>query len=299
MKSLDINLASLKPDNRYGFFHTIKILVLFILSLLSFSFFIEMKLFYLLFFSFLFLGVQAYKMTIVLHDCGHGFLFTKKSTNRFVGRWMGAVLGSRYENYTFTHWQHHLNYGTDQDPQGADYLGLAEAGPARFGFHILKPLLGLNLIKLGKFPQNKGQTKKERDSFFWPRLFVAQAIIALLATQFGKYPYLFFAYPLSAATFGLFFSQVRGFCEHIAPPGGASEQFVRTHDHFWFDKIFFYDLNFNFHVEHHEYPSIPSIHLEKIHKEIKHKYSTNHGFSKTIFSTITHRVFRLPEKRKT
>jgi hypothetical protein len=66
---------------------------------------------------------------------------------------------------------------------------------------------------------------------------------------------------LAAASFGLFFAQLRGFAEHAAMPGTSPIDHVRSHPPRLFDRILLYDLNFNLHREHHRHPAVPSCHL--------------------------------------
>jgi fatty acid desaturase len=96
-----------------------------------------------------------------------------------------------------------------------------------------------------------------------------QACIALVATGGGRYPWLVLAYPLSAATFGLFFSRTRAFCEHVAYGRAEGECFVRSHEPNPFDRLFFYTLNMNLHVEHHWFPQIPSRHLPRLREVLR------------------------------
>jgi fatty acid desaturase len=70
---------------------------------------------------------------------------------------------------------------------------------------------------------------------------------------------------VSAATFGLFFSQLRGIAEHAAEAGGAMAGNVRSHAPHWLDRLLLYDLNFNYHREHHLYPHLPSRDLATLH----------------------------------
>jgi fatty acid desaturase len=70
---------------------------------------------------------------------------------------------------------------------------------------------------------------------------------------------------VAAATFGLFFSQLRGFAEHAALPGTDPAGHVRSHRPHPLDRILLYDVNFNYHREHHCYPQVPSCRLPALH----------------------------------
>jgi fatty acid desaturase len=69
----------------------------------------------------------------------------------------------------------------------------------------------------------------------------------------------------SAATFGLFLSQLRGLVEHGALDDRTPGERVRSHSARMLERIFLYDLHFNYHSAHHRWPQCPSRHLPLIH----------------------------------
>jgi fatty acid desaturase len=72
----------------------------------------------------------------------------------------------------------------------------------------------------------------------------------------------------SAATFGLFLSQLRGIAEHGVGGQGAREAFVRSHATELLGSLLLYDVHFNFHEEHHRYPGVPSHQLPALSREL-------------------------------
>lgn len=214
-------------------------------------------------------GLLLYRLTIVMHDCGHGILFRSRSNNRWVGEFLGAVTGIDFNQFRQRHLEHHENYGNAVDPQGFQYIGIGSMSRAAFAWHICKPLLGTNLRNVfGEtylHPRNMiGMIRSGR------LLFVAPIQIGLLAliTGFGSHYWAALIPPMSAATFGLFLSQIRGIAEHGI--GDTSKQlgFVRSHEPRLLDKLLLYDLNFNLHDEHHRQPQIPSCHLPALHESM-------------------------------
>ncbi len=268
------------------------------------------------------LGASIYKLTIVLHDCSHFSLFAGKELNRKVGTICALLLGSDFETFRKAHWKHHKEYGNADDPQGRDYLGLQTSSRAHMLWHLVRPLFGYNLFKLASFqtasltekapspalPHAVGEraarashplSREGGGGLGWGLLpFAAMAAIqlalAFLATGFGQVWWLFPLYPVAAASFALFYSQTRGFCEHVAPVGHVGEAHVRSHLPNMFDKIFFYTLNFNYHVEHHYYPQIPSCHLPAIAAGLVQSGKT-YPQSRSILSTITTRLAQCPK----
>lgn len=237
----------------------------------------------------LLLGVYIYKLSIYLHECVHGTLFHSKRANAAFGWITGAMLGTHFKTFADRHWQHHRTAGRRSDPQGRDYLNVRGQNPAQVLWHLFRPLLGYNLFKVGEFQAAGQPTRKISASS--RRLHLAltafvQLIIGALTTGFGDELWLALLYPVSAVTVGLFLSQIRGFCEHLAPVSAESDVYFRTHKPRWFDKLCFYDMNFNFHVEHHRYPQIPACHLATVHSLIRGEYVDHEGESPSILSTL-------------
>lgn len=241
------------------------------------------------------LGAQIHKLTILMHDCSHNTLFSRRRWNQRIGRACALLLASDFRTFTRIHWQHHQEYGRPGDPQGRDYMGLQDASKVAVLWHLIRPLFGYNLFKIGDFQDPHAiSLGKERGlrarAVTLGGIALLQVLIALLATDFGRVWWLIFLYPVSAATMALFYSQTRGFCEHVAPSDAQSESFVRTHVPNLIDKIFFYDLNFNYHVEHHYYPGAPSCHLPAIHERIRDDWHTEYTISPSIFATLYKRL---------
>ena len=212
-------------------------------------------------------GLFLYRVTIVMHDCIHRTLFRSRRVNDRVGRMLGAVTGIDVQRFRAQHWKHHRSFGRAEDPQGFHYFGVWRLSRAQFAWHLLKPLFGANLryvlAESMLHPGNLRRTAWRGD----PLLFAAmQLALALVVTGGGRYLSLVLLPFVSAATFGLFFSQLRGLAEHgpsrSAPPAG----FVRSHAARTLERMFLYDLHFNYHSAHHRWPQVPSCHLPWIHE---------------------------------
>ena len=62
---------------------------------------------------------------------------------------------------------------------------------------------------------------------------------------------------VAAATFGLFLNQLRGIAEHgVRGTNEDEDGFFRSHPGDWLGWLFLYDVNFNFHEEHHRLPEL-------------------------------------------
>ncbi|HRO49503.1 MAG TPA: fatty acid desaturase [Hyphomicrobium sp.] len=203
-----------------------------------------------------FLGAQIYKITIIMHDCCHSSLFESRKTNWAVGVVSGFFVGTMFANFCKMHWKHHETYGEDEDPQGDDYLHLEDAPRSDIAWHLSRPLLGYNLRKLLSFDRAEATENSSRlritaqdKIIFIVGTVLVQLLILLAATGGLQVLWLALLYPLCAATFALFFSQVRGFVEHVALPGVSPKHHARTYLPNLLDRLFFYTLNFNYHIE--------------------------------------------------
>lgn len=99
-------------------------------------------------------------------------------------------------------------------------------------------------------------------------LAIVQIAVALLVTGAGRHAWLVVLPFVSAATFGLFLSQLRGIAEHGVGEPNRPEVFVRSHVSEALGALLLYDVHFNFHEEHHRYPGVPSQKLPALSREI-------------------------------
>jgi fatty acid desaturase len=230
------------------------------------------------------IGLFVYRITVVMHDCTHYTLFKGLRSNKVIGSLLGAISGVDFRSFSTQHWRHHRSYGKEDDPQGFHYIGMAGMMLVEFRWHLIKPLLGLNLrntfAESMLAPRNLGR-------IFWSGelalVVLVQFLILAVVTGLGRHPVLAVLPVFSAATFGLFFSQLRGIAEHGAVGNCAEAGNVRSHATNFLDRIFLYDLNFNYHKEHHEHPQVPSCHLPAIHKLTAKLMS---GTPKSMFDTL-------------
>jgi omega-6 fatty acid desaturase (delta-12 desaturase) len=231
-------------------------------------------------------GLALYRLTMVMHDCGHGTLFTARAANERVGRLLGFVTGVDFGRFKQLHWEHHKIYGQPGDPQGFHYAGLSRMTRAGYAWHVVKPLLGANLRHVFResilHPRNLAAAPGSGDL---PALALVQLALALLISGFLRHPVLILLPFASAATFGLFLSQLRGIAEHGVGEPGKPEPHVRSHAPDFFGALLLYDVHFNFHEEHHRYPGVPSCRLPELAREL----SASNG-ARTLWATLRTRA---------
>jgi fatty acid desaturase len=226
------------------------------------------------------IGLFLYRVTVVMHDCTHHTLFVSRAINARVGLLLGALSGVDFHRFCVQHWRHHRLYGRAGDPQGFHYLELARMTSGSLLWHLLEPLFGLKLRHvIGESllaPGNLGRLMRSGE--IWIVVVVQIAVLAIV-TGLGRYPILAILPFVSGATFGLFFSQLRGIAEHGQLDAGGPV--VRSHQPSGLDRVLLYDVNFNYHAEHHAHPQVPSCHLPSLHRA-----AGVPAMSKSMFATV-------------
>lgn len=240
-------------------------------------------------------GLFLYRLTIVMHDCTHATLFRLRRTNKAVGGFLGAVTGVDFVSFSTAHWRHHRLYGKPGDPQLFHYAALNDMRRRQFLWHTFKPLLGLNLrhtfAESVLAPANIVRLARSGDVAL---LIFVQAAILTLVTGGGRHVTLAALPFLSAATVGLFLSQLRGMAEHGPTNAGEEPGHVRTHQPRRLDRTVLYDLHFNYHEEHHAQPHVPSRHLGAVHHAAAGRISSA-GMLGTLWDMY---IARQPEAQK-
>jgi fatty acid desaturase len=219
------------------------------------------------------LGIAISKTTLLVHEAVHGSLFKTPGFNRIVGRLGGWWTIVDFVSFDALHRKHHAKVGDEDDPQLLDYGALENAKRTRLAWHLLRPLLGWNV-------RHMATLLRQRLSMPRPLLVslgefcglaIVQGAFFLLATQGGRHLWLGLIFPISAATVGLFTSQIRGFCEHVPMPGESGAMRLRSHKSNPFERPFIHYLNYNYHGEHHRYPRVPSKNLPALSAWLKER----------------------------
>lgn len=249
------------------------------------------------------LGWAAYKIQFILHDCSHKTLFRTKQLNEHIGTFSGLLIGVYFKMYRYTHMNHHRINGEPDDPQYPDYLGGKTLTAVDYLKFIFSPLFGGRFVSYvaREFGPTlfKGSPAADAHARQGPAItrqwllsfIVMQLLIATIVTYGWRYPLLMFALPLSEATISLFLSRVRTLAEHQRTQAHAAHDFSRTHLPSLFDKVVLYDANFNYHLEHHIEPQIPSKNLPAFYATHTNKIHTDETLGHRMMGTL-YRIFR-------
>lgn len=228
--------------------------------------------------------VQA--MVLWVHEASHFSLFDSRRRNDIWSDLLFAgPIGITVAAYRVKHSSHHADLGTSQDQDGYPYHIDVHGNRALAAvmFRSLSGLLGLWLAR-NKYVGPAVELPRAPVSSRWigPLTTVMfNAGLLTLCILAGRW-YLYFvlwAYPIVAVAVAL--NIVRSVAEHQPEGfpclrGGhevAMRPVARTTVPNWFEKWVLYQANFNYHVEHHLFPTVPRHNLGKLHRHL-----VAHGF---------------------
>lgn len=251
-----------------------------------------------------FLGMQFHKLTILLHECVHGSFFRSRGLNRRVGIVAAALAGTSFRGFQRAHMLHHRHNGLPDDAEGSVYPALHAARRGRLLVQIFGPLVPVAAWKTVMAQVGGRGVPAGRETAGGPdnwttggrallALLLAQVAMATVTSWGGLEPWLAPFYQVTAVTFGLFFSRLRGFCEHIPPHGWPASSFTRTHRTHWLEGMLLYDLGMNWHIEHHLYPTVPCYHLPEVHRQLSTLH-TAESCSASMVGTVLRRLRTAP-----
>jgi len=223
--------------------------------------------------------VQA--MLLWVHEASHFSLFDKRRLNDIWSDvFFAGPIGITVEAYRVKHSSHHADLGTSRDQDGYPYH-LEVRGTRALAAVMLRSLSGLLGLWLAK-SKYVGSTAER------PALPVSPRWIGPLVTVtfnagllglciFSGRWYLYFllwAYPIVAVAVTL--NIVRSVAEHQPEDFPrfrkgmevAMRPVARTTVPNWFEKWMLYQANFNYHIEHHLFPTVPRHNLGKLHSHL-------------------------------
>ncbi len=219
----------------------------------------------------LIVAAQRSFLTLV-HDASHKLYSKDREWNDLLADYLAAgFIGLFLRKYRKIHLAHHSANGSADDPE---YFGIEvverAGGWSRF---VLRYALGLEIpYLLGKYHVNQdgylGDRRVHSKAVDNPRRFeklsvvVAQAGLLVTFWSFGVWPlYLMWLY--AAVSWSPMFSRLRFLAEH---PGRG--KLTLSTEGTWWERIYFAPHHFNFHLEHHLWPSVPPYRLPRTHAEL-------------------------------
>jgi len=222
------------------------------------------------------LGGRHLAFAALMHDCGHGTLFTTAVANDLVGQWLCSYpILSDLHRYAQGHQKHHAHAGTRQDPDLPNYQSYP-VSKASFRRKIARDLTGRTGWKALRATWRRGQADLGRAPWNGNALaghvLVNGALFAVLAV--AGHPMLFFMWPAAYLTSYMLIARLRQVAEHGAVPDlfdPDPRENTRTTYVRWWEKLFVAPFHLNYHLEHHYKANVPCYNLKAFHGFLKAK----------------------------
>ena len=225
-------------------------------------------------FSVLLLAGRQLGLGVLLHECAHNSLFETKKLNEFVGQYVcGAIINVPLFAYRDYHLDHHKYAGTEQDPD-AVFVEKYPVHKASLKRKLIRDITGQTGIRdtsnklkslfvskdiFGKSNWDKGKS--------W---LVAHAAMFLCLFLLGVW----WAYSIWWVA-ELFVLPVLYRLRQIGEHGVATDRSVRsprmntgTTIVSWWERLFIAPNYVNYHVEHHQFASVPCYRLPLLHSKL-------------------------------
>ncbi len=215
--------------------------------------------------AFLLAGRQFALLNILGHEAAHRLLFSKKSVNDFVGRWIVGYPGfTPIDQYRRGHMAHHR-----------DEMGPEEPDVLLYAFYPITPAslrrkLTRDAIGNSGWKNFKGLLRGARQAKVARVIIATQVALALVFALFG-HPWLYLLLWFAPwMTVWRVLNRLRAIAEH----GGmtrSSDRRLTTHhvrQGFW-ARFWIAPYNTGWHLAHHVDIGVPFRHLPALHQELK------------------------------
>jgi fatty acid desaturase len=241
-------------------------------------------------FAMTFFGVTSGMGSLVAlsHESQHASLLPKKKWNDLIGAWFCAYpIGSVWGTSRAVHLAHHKYLNTPLDPDLHFHLEEDKSTPKDFAMFFLKLLFGGQLwtsFVVNGFLRHADRAKQSdteaaQSVIVMPKrkypevlnLMPVQCVVFnLLWLITGQWWAYFAFWLLPIFTLGTFLGYMRGFIDHARladdDPVLSANRLISVPNPSIFDRSFLTGLDFEFHAEHHFFPSVPHYFLPELHK---------------------------------
>lgn len=241
------------------------------------------------------------------HEAQHSALLPGKKWNDLLGSWLCAYpMGSIFGTSRAVHMAHHKLLNTDEDPDRGFHREDNKNTPRQFILHFAKLICGGQLWTsiivngflrpLGKAPAVNCPSAVVLTRRGYPEILnlvpVQLVIWGTLWLVSGQW-WLYFALWLGPIfTFGTFLGFLRGFVDHaklaVDDDGAAQHRLCTVLHTSLLERWFLAPFDFNYHGEHHLFPSVPHYYLPELHELLQEnafyrsQYGLRESYSKFI-----------------
>lgn len=214
--------------------------------------------------SILILAGRQLGLGILVHECAHKSFFERDKVNDFVGHWLcGAILNISVFAYRDYHLQHHRYAGTDDDPDKI-FVDKYPVESASLKRKIVRDISGQTGCR---------DTLRKFSEFKWSQNYpwvIAHGLLILALSLVGA-PWAYALWWLAEIFVLPLLVRLRQIGEH----GVADDRSVRsprlntgTTLVSWWERIFIAPNYVNYHVEHHQFASVPCYRLPSLHLKL-------------------------------
>jgi len=232
---------------------------------------------------FILLGRQQLALAILMHDGAHGRLYASPRWNDYLGQtFTAAPLFFSQDSYRKFHLKHHLEPLVSTDPD-ISLIGGYPIPRGSFLRKLLRDLSGVSYFKfIGYFfyrPRKKKEAsasaKPASSNKRLPLAFQIFSVVLVNGTFLGVLSYLghpwffFFFWILPMMTILQVLLRIRGIAEHAGYQADANQMLCSRTVVNPLQTFFFAPHQVNYHMEHHQYPSVPYYRLPEVHRLMK------------------------------
>jgi len=236
---------------------------------------------------FILLGRQQLALAIMMHDGAHGRLYKNPKANDYLGQlFTAAPLFFSQDSYRKFHLKHHRDPLAPDDPDISLIGGYPIPGKS-FARKLLRDLFGISYFKfIGYFfykPRKKKSSPSPQPSPQMgegvnsphkrlPTWYQALSVLLVNGIFLGVlwalgHPALYFIFwmlPMMSILQVLL--RIRGVAEHAGYEANANQMLCSRTVLNPLQTFFFAPHQVNYHMEHHQYPSIPYFKLPEAHR---------------------------------
>ena len=236
------------------------------------------------------IGISVHGMANLMHEGSHGNLFRNKK----IDKWFSFVLVIpafiSASAYKVTHMFHHRYTRTEDDPD--EFKNVSSNKYLQSLAFYLWILIGtaVYLIHIPLTALMRGRKYEKKEVVFeYSLLFVIYSIVFLLAIKFQFVNELLHCWiiPLFVA---VLFGNIRGWAEHAMTEKGSELTITRTVTGNRLLSLL--NINLNYHLEHHLYPTMPWYNLPKLHMLLQDEYDKAGAFIYKSYFVFLYDAFR-------
>jgi fatty acid desaturase len=218
------------------------------------------------------IGARQHALAILMHEGAHYLLFKNRNLNMVVSElFLAWPLFITMRAYRPSHFAHHRHVNTPEDPDLMRKQSSEWQFPQSWrtlAALLVKDVLGLNtrqqLSEAVDLSDDKESRTRRLDAYGLTRALYYIVLLAAV-TYFRLWPLFLLLWIIPIFTWLKMILRIRSIAEHFAVENDHVYTRTRTTLPSLFERIFVAPKNINFHIEHHQYPSVPWFRLPHLH----------------------------------